>query len=267
MQCDMDMEIKNLLNDFEYDWASFSANQNGFPEKELRGKSILISGGHDDFARSVLFAVLSSNDIRKTGISVSYLAHSDNIESINKEISGRDDVKCFAFGTAAEELPRADIVIDTGVCNMVIEQSPEFFISAVQNAVYTLECAEKTGAQHYILFSDYRACGKTERGDVVSEDEAGEVLYSQSGSCAAVILQTLEAYAAAYAKRCGFDFTILRCAIALGADAGFDDGVIYRLLRNVAFGSGCTLKNSNKKYSFVYISDILNAMFYACARL
>lgn len=259
------MEIKNLLNEFEYDWAAFSASLDSFPCKELKNKNILIVGGNNNFARAILYSVLVSNDIKNTNISVSFLGREDYIKNIPNEIIHRRDFKYYTFGEAPEKLPRADIVIATGVCNTALVQTPEFFSDSVKDMEYALDVADKTGAQHFILFSDYRVYGKTERGVVVSENENGSVNFSKSGNIFPVLVQTLEMLVVSYAKQREFDFTILRSAIMLGASAGFDDSIISDMLGAVAVGDEYSIISSKNKYSFVYLSDVLNAMFYAAA--
>lgn len=259
------MEIKNLLSELEYDWAAFPAVCKGFPKNGIKNKSILVVGGHSNFARAVLYSLLAANDLINTEISVSFIAEEEYIDNIPDGIIGRPDFRYYNFGTAPEKLPRADIVISTGVCNMALKQTPEFFNDSIQRMKYALEAADKTGAQHFILFSDYRAYGKTERGVVVSENENGYVNFSRASGISTILLQTLEAQTAAFAKQRGFDFTILRCAIMLGAGAGLDDSIISDMLKAVATGDEYSIINSNNKYSFVYLSDVLNAMFYAAA--
>lgn len=259
------MEIRNLLNELEYDWAAFSAIQENFPQKELKNKSVLIAGGHNNLARAILYAILAANDLKNTDISVSFLAEEEYIDNIPDGIIGRCDFRYYVFGTAPEQLPRADVVISTGVCNMALKQTPGFFNDSIQRMKYILDAADKTGAQHFILLSDYRAYGKTERGVLVSEYENGSVNFLKTGGISSMLVQTLEAQAAAYSKQRGFDFTILRCAIILGAKAGLDDSIISDMLRAAAMGDEYTIINSKNKYSFVYLSDVLNALFYAAA--
>lgn len=259
------MEIKTLLNEFEYDWAAFSALQENFPEKELKNKNILIAGGHSNLARCILYALLVANDLKNTNISVSLLADEEYIDNIPDGIIGRRDFRYYVFGKSPEKLPKADIVICTGVCNMALKQTPDFFNDNVQKMKYVLDVTDKIGAEHLVLFSDYRVYGKTERGVLVSEYENGQVSFSKSGSISSMLLQTLEAQCAAYAKQREFDFTILRSAIALGACAGLDDSIISDMLKAAALGDEYKIINSKNKYSFVYLSDLLNAMVHAIA--
>lgn len=259
------MDIKNLLNEYEYDWAAFAAVQEDFPYKQLKNKSIIIAGGRSNLARAILYAMLAANDIKGAGISVSLLADEDYIDNIPDGLIGRPDFRYYVVGEPAEKLPRADIVIYTGVCNKAFSKGPEFFGDCISRSKYALEVAEKTGAEHFILLSDYRAYGKTERGVLMSEYENGTVSFSHSSGLTSMLPQSLEAQCAAYAKQKGFDFTILRTAIILGASAQLDDSIISDMLKAVAIGDEYTIINSKNKYSFVYLSDVLNAVFYAAA--
>ncbi|MCQ4022908.1 MULTISPECIES: LicD family protein [unclassified Ruminococcus] len=259
------MEVKNLLNEYEFDWAAFPSMQEDFPYNQLKDKSIIIAGGQSNLARALLYALLAANDLKGTGISVSLLADDDYIDNIPDGLIGRRDFRFFVFGQQPEKLPKADIVISTGICNTAFSKSPEFFSDCISRSKYTLEVAEKTGAQHFILLSDYRAYGKAERGVLMSEYENGRVSFSLSSGLTSMLTQAIEAQCAAYAKQKDFDFTILRCAIILGACAQLDDSIISDMLKAVAIGDEYTIINSKNKYSFVYLSDVLNAVFHAAS--
>lgn len=257
------MEIKTLLNEYEYDWAAFPAFCEDFPAEKLKNKSVLITGGHLNFARCVLFSILTANDLKNLGITVSFLAGEEYIDEIPDGIIGRSDFRYYVFGTEPEQLPRVDVVISTGLCNKAIDESVLFFKHSVEAMKYVLSVVEKTGAHHFVLFSDYRVYGKTERGVFISEHENGKVSFSKSAAEVSVLLQTMEAQCVAAAKSCSFDFTILRCAIMLGASAGLDDSIISDMLKSVAVGDEYSVINSNNKYSFVYLSDVLNSMYHS----
>lgn len=257
------MEIKTLLNEYAYDWAASPACQEDFPTEKLKNKSVLITGGHLNFARCVLLSILAANDLKGTEISVSFLADEEYIDEIPDGIIGRKDFQYYVFGIEPKRLPKVDVVISTGLCNRAVGESP-FFIKESLNAMkYVISVVEETGAQQLVLFSDYRVYGKTERGVLVSEYENGRVSFSRSTAQASVLLQTMEAQCAAAAKSGKFEFTILRCAIMLGASAGLDDSIISDMLKSVAVGDEYSLINSNNKYSFVYLSDVLNAMYHS----
>lgn len=259
------MEVRTLLNEYEYDWAAFPAVQENFPYNQLKNKSIIIAGGRSNLARALLYALLAANDLKGTGISVSLLADEDYIDNIPDGLIGRPDFRYYVFGEQPEKLPRADIIISTGVCNIAFSKSPEFFSDCIGRSKYTLEIAEKTGAEHFILLSDYRAYGKAERGVLMSEYENGIVSFSHSSGLTSMLTQAIETQSVSYAKQKGFDFTILRCAIILGACAQLDDSIISDMLRAVAIGDEYKIINSKNKYSFVYLSDVLNAVFYAAS--
>lgn len=259
------MEIKTLLNEYAYDWAAFPACQEDFPAEKLKNKSVLITGGHLNFARCVLLSILASNDLKDTNISVSFLADEEYIDEIPDGIIGRDDFRYYVFGVEPQSLPRVDVVISTGLCNMAVGEDTHFIKESLNAMKYIISVVEETGAQQLVLFSDYRVYGKTERGVLMSEYENGRVSFSRSAAEASILLQAMEAQCVAAAKSAEFDFTILRCAIMLGASAGLDDSIISDMLKSAAVGDEYSVINSNSKYSFVYLSDVLSSMYHAIA--
>lgn len=64
------MELKNFLNEFEYDWAVFPAQQKKFPAKELQNKTVLVSGGHHGFARCLVYSLFAANDLHSLSMKI-----------------------------------------------------------------------------------------------------------------------------------------------------------------------------------------------------
>lgn len=263
------MELKNFLNEFEYDWAAFPAQQKKFPAQKLQNKTVLVSGGHHGFARCVVYSLFAANDLHSLSMKIILVGRdSSAITGYFPQLLKRQDFQFFTFEQACGNGQlSADYFIYTGCCNKRLEQTPEFFINEIGYAKEMLSLAHRVKAQRFVLLSDYRRYGVLERGVLASEYEDGTVDFSRASAFECELVQTIESLCPIYAKQLGFSYVILRTGIALGACTGFDDSIITDLFKAVAKGEEYRLLSSKNKYSFVYISDILNAVFHAMTRL
>lgn len=264
------MELRKFLNEYEYDWAAFPAQQKKFPGQKLKNKTVVVAGGHHGFARCIVYTLFAANDLHNLGMSIVLVGRdSGAITGYFPQLLKRPD---FKFFTAEQLLAgnaqlQADYFVYTGCCNKRLEPTPEFFLSEIGYMKDMLTLAHRTGAGRFVLLSDYRRYGVLERGVLASEYEDGTVDFSKASSFDCELVQTVESLCPIYAKQLGFSYVILRTGIALGAHTGFDDSIITDLFKAVAKGEEYRLISSKNKYSFVYISDILNAVVYALTSL
>ena len=105
--------------------------------------------------------------------------------------------------------------------------------------------------------SDYRVNGKMPNGMIASEYEKIDDI----NNFEQMILQSIESLCMCYRKENDFNYTILRTAIAYGPGINFDGSEFYEFIRESNEKS--TVKLQNRQRSFIYINDILTAIFYA----
>ena len=200
------MELKNFLNEFEYDWAVFPAQQKKFPAKELQNKTVLVSGGHHGFARCLVYSLFAANDLHSLSMKIILVGRdSSAITGYFPQLLKRQDFQFFTFEQAGgSERLSADYFIYTGCCNKRLEQTPEFFIGEIDYAKKMLALAHHVNARRFILLSDYRRYGVLERGVVASEYEDGTVDFSRASAFECELVQTIESLCPIYAKQLGF---------------------------------------------------------------
>lgn len=260
------MELKAILNEYELDWATFVARQKEYPVEQLKNKSVFVAGGQDYFARSVIYFLFALNDLRQLNIKISLVSEDSRVLSVLfPKLLKREDFKFFTtdmLNTKPVTEP-VDYFIYTGCCNKMLEGTPAFFMDEVSKEKRMLTIAQKIEAEHFILLSDYRSYGSVKQGMCISEYENGQVDFSSVRGFESQLMKTLESLPPIYAKQYGFSYTILRTGIALGASAMFDDSLFTDLFAAVAKGERVSILNSKKRYSFVYISDILKALFFS----
>ena len=105
--------------------------------------------------------------------------------------------------------------------------------------------------------SDYRVNGKLPDKMIASEYEK----FDDINDFEQMILQSLESLCVCYSKQNDFNYTILRTAIAYGACIDFNGNFLNEFIKNANEKDSVNL--DNRQFSFIYISDILTAIFYA----
>ncbi|HHZ06884.1 MAG TPA: NAD-dependent epimerase/dehydratase family protein [Clostridiales bacterium] len=263
------MKLKDVLNEYELDWATFVSRQKDYPFEKLKNKTIFVAGGQGFLAKAVVYFLLSLNDEHNLNISVSLVSSDSKIlTGFFPTLMKRDDFKFYTTEmlTDVNNL-YADFFIYSGCCNKRLYRTPEFFMEEIQSEKGLLNIAAHIKTGKFLLLSDYRIYGKVDRGVMQSEYENGHVDFSSRVGFEPELLQTLESLPAIYGKQYGFDYTIIRTGIALGAGAEFDDSIFTDMLKAVAKGETYTIVNSTHKYSFVYIHDIIKALFFSMTTL
>ena len=245
------MLLRDFLNEFELDYAQAPARVKKYKFGQLANKEILIVGdGNDTFARGVIYSFLNLNDQKNLNIKVNLLPIGEIDRSVFiDEIINREDF----FIKKYEELSDCEYVILTGLCNKKIENSSTSYINIINNYTKIFEKISQINFKRLVLMSDYRVNGKMPNGMIASEYEKIDDI----NNFEQMILQSIESLCMCYRKENDFNYTIFRTAIAYGPGINFDGSEFYE------FNEKSTVKLQNRQRSFIYINDILTAIFYA----
>lgn len=254
--------IKSKLNEFEADWAALPQVEKDELQK-LKNKTILISG--HSIARCLCYALLYQNETRGLNIRVIF-SDTDN-SRIREDFAGlvlRDDFDFVEYDSLSE-IKKADHVIYTGMCGEAVKSFGDELKTELA-AVRELCRIAKMSSARLTALSDSRIYGAAKHGRVYAENEYASIDNTSESCFEGQLLRAVEAYLNCEKKSGGFELTTLRTGIVLGARAGLKtpfDG----LFEAVANGREYTLFNSDRKYSFVYISDVFRAITYSLTAL
>lgn len=254
--------IKSKLNEFEADWAALPQFEKDELQK-LKNKTILISG--HSIARCLCYALLYQNETRGLNIRVIF-SDTDN-SRIREDFAGlvlRDDFDFVEYDSLSE-IKKADHVIYTGMCGEAVKSFGDELKTELA-AVRELCRIAKMSSARLTALSDSRIYGAAKHGRVYAENEYASIDNTAESCFEGQLLRAVEAYLNCEKKSGGFELTTLRTGIVLGARAGLKtpfDG----LFEAVANGREYTLFNSDRKYSFVYISDVFRAIIYSLTAL
>ncbi len=256
------MLMKNILNEFEADWAVIPNLPEKFSFNPIKNKTFLICG-HDS-ARTFAYALLMLNDTKNLGTKVIVTGETAHaLKNYHPDILQREDFK-FVTLEQLKDIDKADFIIDGGGCGEAFEGTVEEFITEMNVQTAVLSFAKKCDIEHFVLLSDCRVYGKPETYRVYSENETS--IAKTENKFATELLRSIETLCASGQKEIGFTKTVLRSGIVLGActkiKTPLDD-----VFQAVAKGEPCSLFNSNNKLTFTYISDLLKAIMMSITSL
>lgn len=255
------MQIKDILNEFEADWAAMPSVEKDKLDK-IRNKTFVICG--HKIARCLCNALLYLNETKNLGVKVIYTGESkEAMNDFHSELLLRNDFE-FAYFNSLSEIKQADFVVHTSFCN---EHSSEIncFMNEI-NAVKALSAVSANTSAKTVLLSDSRVYGNADNHRVYSENEYAQVDIDSASSLDIQIVRTIENFWNCSKKNADFYLTILRTGIVLGAFTGIENA-LDEIFDCVANGKKCSLENSLNKYTFVYISDVFRAIVYALTTL
>lgn len=256
------MKIKDKLNEFEADWAAVPTVEKEIFAK-LKNKKIMICG--HKLARCLCYSLLYLNETQNLNTKVVLCGNGNRIsDAYYKDILLRNDFEYVDFNSITE-LSDVDFIIHTGVCNEQINESVTVFTDEIFAANALASVAEKCKSRT-VLLSDSRAYGNTKPHRVYSENEYADVSIASAENFDAQLLRTLESLWHCNQKQKGFDLTVLRTGIVLGACTDINC-FLDEVFDSVASNNPCNILNSLKEYSFVYISDVFKAIFYAITQI
>lgn len=256
------MKIKDKLNEFEADWAAVPTVEKDIFAK-LKNKKIMICG--HKLARCLCYSLLYLNETQNLNTKVVLCGKENRIsDDYYKDILLRNDFDYVDFNSI-NELSNVDFIIHTGVCNELINESVTVFTDEIFSANALASVAEKCKSRT-VLLSDSRAYGNAKPHRVYSENEYADVSIASAKNFDAQLLRSLENLWHCNQKQKGFNLTVLRTGIVLGACTGIEC-FLDEVFDSVASNSPCNVFNSLKEYSFIYISDVFKAIFYAITQI
>lgn len=257
------MLMKEMLNVFQADWASVPGMkyEDGFELKpeNLRNRTVLIAG--KDIALCFAYTVLNLNDKLKLGANV-ILAGTDAglEEKILPGVLQRDDF-FLADGLRVNDVKqKVDLVIYTGLCGARISSKVDTFITETSALKKLMELAAGKKAEKVIMLSDSRVYGRgANKFRAFSEMELGS---ADIDNLPVQLMRTLESDFVRSACEYSLNAVTLRTGVVLGAGSGVYCG-LEDVFKAVAKGAQAVVHSTENKVTFVYLSDVFNAVLYA----
>lgn len=255
----MFMLMRDILNEFEADWASVPTLPEKYDFSPLRGKTFLVFG--NSAARCVAYSLLYFNDEKNLGINVIITGETSHaLKNFHPDILSRND---FRFLTLEEldSVDKVDYILDGGFCCEQFSGAPEEFIREISQRNAVIEFAKRCRPDRYVLLSDSRVYGKPQPYRIYSEGEMSVDRFENDINAAETqILRTIETLLSSAQKEIGFDLTILRTGMILGACAKIHSP-LDKVFESAAGAKSCELYNSDTKITVTYITDVLKAVY------
>ncbi len=246
--------MKELLNVFQFDWAMSPAMAENKPEK-LKNKSILISG--HEVALALAYTIMCLNDKLKLGAKVFLCSPESDFES--KIIPGaldRGDLIYNSIDYIDEIKQKIDIVIHTGVCAAEIKPTFETYKSEISALGEVISFSKKRRVERVFLLSDSRVYGKGEnKYRAFAEGEFGK---ASTDDLAVQLMREIES---TFTRETNpRKSAVLRTGVILGGGIGAHNG-LEDVFRAVAESRQTELYSTENKVSFIYMTDVFNALY------
>lgn len=256
------MQIKNILNEFEADWAAMPSVEK---EKlsEIKNKTFIICG--HNIVRCFCYALLYLNETKNLNTKVILVGSSKECMSdYYSELLLRNDFEFIDFNSI-NEIKNADYILHSGLCSEEISQNTEIFKDEISSAKFVSALASRLNAKS-VLLSDSRVFGTPKPHRIYSEKEYSEAYFVSESDFSSQLLRTIEMLWNCQNKSGDFPLTILRTGIVLGASANLASP-LDEAFSKIANNEDCAVPEFSGKRSFVYISDVFRAIIYAFTSL
>ncbi|MCH5296251.1 MAG: LicD family protein [Ruminococcus sp.] len=248
------MLLKSVLNQFERDWAEAPLRDKNLDLSKFINKSIIVSG-NSKIARSVVISLLSVNDKLNSNNTI-YAFCKEESNGIFDLLRNRSD---FVLCNTKSLLPaNSDLFIEVlfleNFCNSA---------DTAKDVLYA--CSNNTEIISYInpakviLLSDNSVYGELKQGFVISENENGYINYDEK-FLQTMIMQSVENMYSSASKQYGFDLSVLRCSTIISDFSKSD--FVKSIVNAISKKQNLKLLHSNLKVSYIYINDLLTALFY-----
>ena len=252
------MLLKSVLNQFERDWAEAPMRDKNLDLSKFVNKSIIVSG-NSDLARAVVISLLSANDKINSNNTIYAFCDRDS-NGIFDLFRDRSD---FILCNTKSLLPaNANLFIETLFIELRCDNSDKAkeFFSACSVQAEVISCINP---EKVVLLSDNSVYGSLKSDFVISENENGSIAYDEN-YLQTIAMQSVENIYSSAAKQYGFNLSILRCSeiICNFSNSDFVKSVITAISENKKL----KLSNSNIKTSYIYINDLITAIFYVMTK-
>lgn len=248
------MLLKSVLNQFERDWAEAPMRDKNLDLSKFNNKSIIVSGS-SGIARAIVISLLSVNDKLNSNNTI-YAFCKEEANGNFALLSNRND---FSLCNAESLLPaNADLFIET---RFIEEKTND--INKAKDMLHLCFNQEKIisciNPSKVVLLSDNSVYGRLKSGFVISENENG-CIECNDNYLSTMVMQSAENTYFSAANQYGFDVSVLRCSAIISDFSNSD--FVNNIVKAISENQSLKIDNSNLKVSYIYINDLLTALFY-----
>lgn len=257
------MKLREFLNEFELDYAQAYVREKGTSFAHLKNCLIAVAGAGDStFVRSIVYALLGANDLKNLNMRVVLVPYEEaDADLYGNLVQVREDFSILQ----AEELEQADYIICTGYSNQTLPPFETMFLKEYPILDGLMKrAADMEKLRRFVFLSDYRIFGTANSSMVLYEYEKGKEAFTHTHNMPAMFLQSLESLCACYMRQYKKEYNILRLAQAYGACVDFSQDNLLSWMADQAAGQEEAFVHAGSaEYSFVYINDIIQAVYKA----
>lgn len=249
------MLMKDILNVFQFDWACAPSMTELRPDV-FKNKCVLISGHR--LALALACTILTLNDKLDLGAKVFLCSTDESFEStLPAGLSERGDLIFTPTQRILDIKQKIDIAIHTALCGEKADGSPAQFAAETSAIKLLLSLDESKSLERLILLSDSRVYGRAQnKYRAFAENEMGAVGVKDYG---AQLIRTIESM---FADESRENRLTLRLGSIIAPSLPLYNGV-EDVFDAVAKGKEVTLKSTDRKISFIYMTDVFESIVFS----
>ena len=257
------MFIKDFASEYELDWMASSIDIKNL--NNLKDKKILILSNNAVLDNSLIYSILYANDKKNLKMQITLLTE---ISQLNFEdgfdYRERKDVKIVDIDAAENLDTMYDYTFFSGCCCKYKENFLSLYLDSLNFLNKCIVILNEIKIYQFVLLSDYRVYCAREEGQgkyLYSEYELGSNSKDKEGYTVAQFMRSIETVCISFCKSKSINYNILRAGIIIGAGIRIEHCVFNDLIYSFAAETPIEICKSKDLNSFVYISDVLSAVF------
>lgn len=235
---------------------------------KLEGKTVLVTGATGFIGSFLIYAFMER--VRKFGADIRVIAMVRNEERAKEKFREFMDLDriCFLLGDVMDPIEdehKVDYVIHCA-SNAAPDKYASDPVGTMQinffGTSHLLDYARRCGAEKFLYVSTIEVYGRTEKSDLIGEEDFGYISSTNVRSCYPESKKCCENLTICYGKQYGLNVSIGRLSYIYGAGMSRSDAKVCAMFaRNVAAGENIVLKSKGEQLrSYTYVSDAITGL-------